>query len=243
MPVILPVIGTDKPYQLNPSKIIAVGLNYREHIAESESVKVRGMDGSVPEEPVLFNKTLNALSGPDAPIPLPVVIGDYSWAPEARTDYEGELVVIIGKPGKHIPESQALNHVFGYSCGNDVSQRNLQNSDRSGWFRGKSFDGFAPVGPVVLPAGMLPDPGNLAIQTRLNGEIVQSSSTSLMIFPIPGLIAFISRQFSLCEGDLIFTGTPAGIGPMKSGDMVEVEIEHIGTLRNTVCEETDGIQR
>lgn len=243
MSISLPVIGTDKSYKLNPSKIIAVGLNYREHIAESESVKVRGMDGTTPEEPVLFNKTLNSLSGPDSPIPLPIVIGDYSWKTEARTDYEGELVVIVGKSGKHISEKEALSYVFGYTCGNDVSQRNLQNSDRSGWFRGKSFDGFAPVGPVILPSERLSDPGSLSIQTRLNGKVVQSSTTSLMIFTIPRLMAYISRQFSLCEGDLIFTGTPAGIGPMKAGDIVEVEIENIGTLRNSVIEETDGNRR
>lgn len=240
MPISLPVIGTDNSYQLNPTKIIAVGLNYHAHIAESPSVKIQGMDGTIPDEPVLFNKSLNALTGPDTPIPLPIVITDYSWISEARTDYEGELVVIIGKPGRHISEEEALSHVFGYSCGNDVSQRNLQNSDRSGWFRGKSFDGFAPVGPAVLPAGSLPDPGNLTIQTRLNGTIVQSSTTSLMIFPIPRLIAYISRQFSLCEGDLIFTGTPAGVGPMKAGDRVEVEIESIGTLTNPVIDEVLG---
>lgn len=243
MSISLPVIGTDKSYKLNPSKIIAVGLNYREHIAESESVKVRGMDGTTPEEPVLFSKTLNSLSGPDTPIPLPIAIGDYSWKTEARTDYEGELVVIVGKSGKHISEKEALSYVFGYTCGNDVSQRNLQNSDRSGWFRGKSFDGFAPVGPVILPAERLSDPGSLSIKTRLNGKVVQSSTTSLMIFTIPRLIAYISRQFSLYEGDLIFTGTPAGIGPMKAGDIVEVEIENIGTLRNSVIEETGGSRR
>lgn len=247
MSINLPVVGTDKLYHLNPSKIIAVGLNYREHIAESESVKVQGMDGSTPEEPVLFNKSLNSLNGPNLPIPLPVVIGDYPWKSDARTDFEGELVVIIGKSGKHISEEQALGYVLGYTCGNDVSQRNLQNSDRSGWFRGKSFDGFAPVGPVVLPAGKLPDPGNLTIQTRLNGKVVQSSTTSLMIFPVPVLIAYISRQFSLNKGDLIFTGTPAGIGAISAGDEVEVEIEHIGILKNSVIDElideTEGLLR
>ncbi len=240
MSVRLPVIGSSALYQINPSKIIAVGLNYREHITESESLKVRGLDGVEPEEPVLFNKTPNVLIGPDSPIPIPAVVGDYSWASEARTDYEGELVVIIGKGGKHIREKNALKHIYGYTCGIDVSQRNIQNSDRSGWFRGKSFDGFGPVGPVVLPAAGLPDPGDLSIRTRLNGETVQSSRTSMMIFPIPRLIAYISRQFSLSEGDLIFTGTPAGVGPLKAGDVIEVEIEKIGILINQVINEEDG---
>ncbi len=242
MPVKLPVIGSSDTYLINPSKIIAVGLNYREHIIESPSVKVRGLDGTEPDEPVLFNKSVNVLIGPETPIPIPLVISDYAWESEARTDYEGELVVIIGKPGKHISEAAALDYVFGYTCGNDVSQRNLQNSDRSGWYRGKSFDGFGPVGPAVLKAENLSDPGNLAIQTRLNGEIVQSSNTALMIFPIPKLIAYISRQFTLCTGDLIFTGTPAGVGPLKSGDRVEVVIEGIGTLVNPVVNEADGVR-
>jgi 2-keto-4-pentenoate hydratase/2-oxohepta-3-ene-1,7-dioic acid hydratase in catechol pathway len=243
MPVKLPVIGSSDTYLINPSKIIAVGLNYREHIAESTSVKVRGMDGTEPDEPVLFNKSVNVLIGPDAAIPIPIVINDYAWESEARTDYEGELVVIIGKPGKHISEEAALDYVYGYTCGNDVSQRNLQNSDRSGWFRGKSFDGFGPVGPAVLTAEDLADPGNLAIQTRINGEIVQSSNTSLMIFSIPKLLAYISRQFTLSTGDLIFTGTPAGVGPLSSGDRVEVIIEGIGTLTNPVVNEADGFRR
>lgn len=243
MSVRLPVTGSSDSYLINPTKIIAVGLNYREHIAESESLKVKGLDGTEPVEPVLFNKTPNVLIGPDSPIPIPSVVNDYSWTSEARTDYEGELVVIIGKGGKHIREENALKHVFGYTCGIDVSQRNLQNSDRSGWFRGKSFDGFGPVGPVVLPAERLPDPGDLHIRTRLNGKTVQSSRTSEMIFPIPRLIAYISRQFSLCEGDLIFTGTPAGVGPLKAGDVVEVEIEKIGILVNPVINEDDGAEK
>ena len=243
MSVRLPINGSTESYELNPSKIIAIGLNYRDHIAESESVRVRGMDGTEPGEPVLFNKTPNVLIGPGSPIPIPVSINDYPWTSEARTDYEGELVVIIGKGGKHIREDEALKHVFGYSCGIDVSQRNLQNSDRSGWFRGKSFDGFGPVGPSVLTAEKLPDPGNLSIMTRLNGEVVQSSRTSLMIFSVPRLIAHISRQFTLTEGDLIFTGTPAGVGPLKAGDVVEVEIEKIGILLNPVIDESFGAGR
>jgi len=237
MAVRLPIIDSRDSYDLHPRKIIAIGLNYHAHIAESASVRVRGMDGEVPLEPVLFNKTPNVLIGPGEPIPIPAQLRDYAWSEEARTDYEGELVVIIGRRGRHIPEDEALDWVLGYTCGNDVSQRNIQNSDRSGWFRGKSFDGFGPVGPAVRRAEDLKDPGNLAIQTRLNGTTVQSSRTSAMIFPVPRLIAYISRQITLEEGDLIFTGTPSGVGPLAPGDEVEVDIEGIGVLRNPVIAE------
>jgi len=129
MSVILPVAGTVETYEVKPSKIIAVGLNYRDHIAESHSVKVQGFDGEEPGEPVLFNKTPNVIIGPGKAIPIPIVIQDYPWSAEARTDYEGELVVIMGKSGRHIRKDEALSHVFGYTCGIDVSQRNLQNSE------------------------------------------------------------------------------------------------------------------
>jgi len=236
MSVRLPIIGTDTEYEVRPSKIIAIGLNYHAHIAESESVRVRGMDGDIPDEPVLFNKTPNVLIGPGEPIPIPGVLADYPWANNARTDYEGELVVVIGKGGKNIDRAHAPEHIFGYTCGIDVSQRNLQNSDRSGWFRGKSFDGFGPVGPAVLK-GENVDPQELELVTRLNGRVVQSSPTSLMIFPVIELISFISRQLTLEDGDLIFTGTPAGVGPLAKGDVVEVEIGGIGVLSNPVIDE------
>lgn len=237
MNVTLPVIGTAESYTLRPSKIIGIGLNYRAHIAESESVKLRGMDGDGPDEPVLFMKSPNALIGPNRPIPIPAVLSDYPWAAEARTDYEGELVVIIGAPGKHIPEERALEHVYGCTCGVDVSQRNIQNSDRSGWFRGKSFDGFAPVGPAVLRAEDAGELQSMALSTRLNGKTVQSSNTRMMIFTIPRLIAHISRQFTLNEDDLIFTGTPEGVGPLHPGDTLEVEIQGIGVLTSPVEKE------
>ena len=237
MSVILPVAGSGETYEFKPSKIIAVGLNYRDHIKESQSVKIQGFGDDEPDEPVLFNKTPNVLIGPGSAIPIPVVISDYPWAGEARTDYEGELVVIIGKDGRHIPLENALEFVSGYTCGIDVSQRNLQNSDRSGWYRGKSFDGFGPVGPIIVPPEILGDPGNLSIKTRLNGKTVQSSRTSMMIFSIPKIISYVSRQFTLNKGDLIFTGTPAGVGPLEDGDVVEVEIEKIGILANPVINE------
>lgn len=239
MNIQLPVIGSaDKRYTIHPGKIIAIGLNYTSHIEESESIKVRGLNSDVPQTPVFFNKTPNVLIGPGENIVIPLCLSDYPWYQEARTDYEGELVIIMGRGGKHISEKDALSHIYGYTCGNDVSQRNLQNGDRAGWFRGKSFDTFGPIGPCILPAGNDINPQSLSIETRLNGKTVQSSKTSSMLFPIPRLISYLSRQITLNEDDLIFTGTPSGVGPLTPGDTVEIEIEHIGILTNTVINET-----
>lgn len=238
MSIELPVIGENNSYCIHPGKILAVGLNYSSHIEESPSLKVRSLDKTaIPEEPILFNKTPNVLIGPNEEIIIPKCISDYEWAPTSRTDYEGELVVIMGRRGKHIPEEDALNYVFGYTCGNDISQRNIQNADRSGWFRGKSFDTFGPVGPAIVPARNMDKPQKLKIETRLNGKVVQSDSTQSMLFPVSRIISFISRQMVIEEGDLIFTGTPSGVGPIAPGDILEVEIEKIGILKNTVIRE------
>ena len=131
----------------------------------------------------------------------------------------------------------ALDHVFGYTCMNDISQRNIQNGDRTGWYRGKSFDTFGPIGPQVVLAGDLPDPQNLDICCRLNGKTVQEGNTRQMIFTIPEIIAFVSKNFTLMPGDIILTGTPSGVGPISHGDTVEVEIEGIGVLKNSVIDE------
>jgi 2-keto-4-pentenoate hydratase/2-oxohepta-3-ene-1,7-dioic acid hydratase in catechol pathway len=131
-----------------------------------------------------------------------------------------------------------MDHVFGYTCMNDVSQRNLQNGDRTGWFRGKSLDTFGPIGPQVVRAQDLPDPQNLKIYCRLNGKTVQAANTEQMIFKIPEIVAFVSKNVTLMPGDIILTGTPAGVGPLTHDDVVEVEIEAIGVLRNTVIDET-----
>ena len=233
----LPVKNREGFYTVNPSKLIALGLNYRSHIAESLSVKVRGFTDEVPEEPVLFPKTPNVLIGPDEKIVIPRFVKEYGFD-EPRTDYEAELAVIIADRCKDVPENDALAHVFGYTCMNDVSQRNIQNGDRGGWFRGKSLDTFGPIGPRVVLAEDLPDPQNLSIQCRLNGKIVQDANTSQMIFTIPQIIAFVSKNFTLMPGDIILTGTPAGIGKLSHGDTVEVEIEKIGVLENTVVDES-----
>jgi len=239
----LPILGSDASYVLNPQKIIAVGLNYREHIAESPSILAAMARGDsarsaqvAPPEPVLFAKTPNVLIGPGAPIPIPASFLARYALRDPRTDYEAELAVIVGRRCRDVDVEAALGYVFGYSCFNDVSQRDVQNSDRSGWFRGKSFDGFGPIGPVIAPAAAIPDPQALSIRCRLNGRVVQESNTSAMIFGVAELVSFISRNFTLEPGDVIATGTPSGVGRLVGGDLVEVEIEGIGVLSNPVEE-------
>ncbi len=232
----LPIFGKSTPYQVSPSKIIALGLNYRSHIAESHSVKVRGFTEEVPEEPILFPKTPNVLIGPGESIVIPRFLLEYGFE-DLRTDYEAELAVIIGKKCRNVAPEEALNHVLGYTCMNDVSQRNIQTGDRSGWFRGKSLDTFGPIGPQIVLHEDIGDPQNLRIQCRLNGRTTQDAGTAQMIFPIDRMIAFISKNFTLVPGDIIATGTPSGVGRIRHGDIVEIEIEKIGTLRNPVVEE------
>ena len=154
-----------------------------------------------------------------------------------RTDYEAELAFIINQSCKNVPAEQAYEYIYGFTCFNDISQRNLQNSEKAGWFRGKSLDTFGPVGPCIVLAEDIGDAQNLDISCRLNGKVVQNSNTKQMIFKIPEIVAFISKNFTLEKGDLIITGTPAGVGALKGGDVVEVEIENIGILKNEVQEE------
>lgn len=232
----LKVRGRAESYELNPSKIIALGLNYRDHIEESVSVKIKGFTADIPDEPVLFPKTPNVLIGPEEAIIIPAFLKDYNFK-EPRVDYEAELAIIIKDRCKNVAVEQAPDHIFGYTCMNDVSQRNIQNSDRSGWFRGKSLDTFGPVGPQIVLQKDLPNAQSLRICCRLNGKTVQDSNTGDMIFGIPAIIAFVSRNFTLMPGDIISTGTPSGVGPLKHGDLVEVEIEGIGILKNPVVEE------
>jgi 2-keto-4-pentenoate hydratase/2-oxohepta-3-ene-1,7-dioic acid hydratase in catechol pathway len=229
----LPVAGGGT-LDIRPSKIIAVGLNYRAHVVESGRFSKKILE--LPQEPVLFAKTPNVLTGPGEPIVLPALIGDYHFE-DARTDLEAELAIIISRKARHVPEEAAYDYVLGYTCFNDVSQRNIQKGDPSGWFRGKSFDSFGPIGPLVVRREDLPDPGNLKISSRLNGETKQAASTADMIFSVPALIAFISKNMTLEEGDIIASGTPSGVSPIKPGDTVEIEIEKIGILKNPVTAE------
>jgi 2-keto-4-pentenoate hydratase/2-oxohepta-3-ene-1,7-dioic acid hydratase in catechol pathway len=206
----------------DPDKIICLGLNYREHAAES------GMQ--LPESPILFAKFRNALVGPEDDVVLP--------RQSAAVDFEGELAVVIGTRCKNVPEADALTCVAGYMVMNDVSARDLQLKT-SQWLPGKAIDTFAPTGPGITPAWEIPDPQDLLLTTRVNGEVVQQASTAEMIFSVAGAIEWISSLMTLEPGDIIATGTPAGVGAtrkpplwLSEGDLVEVEIDRIGAIRN-----------
>lgn len=208
------IAGVTDEIDLVPSKIIGIGQNYRAHALE--------MGKGLPEEPLMFLKPRSALLPDGGRIERP--------AGYERVDYEGELGVVIGRRAKRISRETALDFVMGYCCINDVTVRELQKSDGQ-WTRAKGFDTFCPIGPRIV-GGL--DPKNLKIETRVNGVVKQSSSTSDLIFDVPTLIAFCSQHMTLEVGDVISTGTPAGVGPFAVGDTVEVEIEGIGILRNTV---------
>jgi 2,4-didehydro-3-deoxy-L-rhamnonate hydrolase len=210
-----------------PGKIVCVGLNYHDHAEEG------GQD--LPKAPLLFAKWPNTLIGHGEPIVLP--------AEAKEVDYEAELGVVIGTTAKHVSEPDALDHVQGYICVNDVSARDLQFGDGQ-WTRGKSPDSFCPVGPRLVPREEIDDPQALAIRCVLNGQTMQDSSTSQMIFSVAEIIAYVTRVITLEPGDLIATGTPAGVGVfrdpkvlLKDGDEVSVEIEGLGTLTNPVEKE------
>jgi 2-keto-4-pentenoate hydratase/2-oxohepta-3-ene-1,7-dioic acid hydratase in catechol pathway len=214
-----------------PEKVICIGLNYADHAAESGQ--------AIPDEPVVFNKFVTAVRGHEDEITLPRISN--------KVDYEAELVVVIGRGGKNIPQQSALEHVAGYTCGHDVSARDWQLQKPGGqWLLGKSFDGFAPFGPELVTTDEVPDPGNLSIALRLNGKTMQNSNTKQLIFKIDRLIAYLSNVCTLQAGDVIFTGTPPGVGGARKppvyiqpSDVVEVEIEKIGILRNRFVAEVD----
>ncbi len=237
MSVILPM-NNGSTLPIKPSKIICLGLNYLEHIKESPSLKIQNLTDDIPTEPILFPKMPSVLIGPEEHIILPAFIHAYNFD-DLRTDYEGELAIIVKDRCKNLAPEDAESHILGYTCFNDVSQRNLQRSDKSGWWRGKSMDTYGPIGPVVVTPEAIGDVQNLSIQTRLNGHIVQTSNTRHMIFKIPEIMAYVSRNFRLEAGDIISTGTPSGVGPLQDGDLIEVEIEKIGTLSNSVQAEVD----
>ena len=181
----------------NPRKILCIGLNYRDHAIEGGK--------AIPVEPVVFGKFHSALIGPGDPIVLPRV--------SKKVDYEAELVVVIGQRGRHIAEERAFDFVAGYTCGHDVSARDWQfRGEEKQWIIGKTFDTFAPIGPELVTADEVPDPHNLPVRLRLNGQVMQNSSTKEFIFGVPKLLAFLSQVLTLEPGDLIFTGTPPGVG-------------------------------
>jgi 2-keto-4-pentenoate hydratase/2-oxohepta-3-ene-1,7-dioic acid hydratase in catechol pathway len=206
--------------------VICVGLNYADHAAETGA--------QVGDEPVIFCKFPTALRGHGQPIELPPL--------SAKVDYEAELVVVIGRQARNIEPADAWDHIAGYCCGNDVSARDWQTGKPGRqWLLGKSFDSFAPLGPALVTRDEVPQPGQLTIQLRLNGRTMQDSNTRKLIFPIDFLVSYLSRVCTLLPGDLIFTGTPPGVGfarqppvYLQPGDTVEVSIEEVGVLRNPV---------
>ncbi len=210
----------------DPRKVICVGLNYADHAAESGA--------AIPPEPVLFSKYPTAIIGSGEPILLP--------HESQEVDYEVELVFIIGKRGRRIPREQAMDYVAGYTVGHDVSARDWQLRKPGGqWMLGKTFDTFAPIGPALVSKDEVPDPHNLKITCKVNGELLQNSSTSQLIFKVDELVSYISKVITLEPGDVVFTGTPPGVGfarkpPrfLKDGDVCELEIEGIGKLVNPV---------
>lgn len=232
----LPFKNSNDKYEINPSKILGLGLNYKDHISESKKLNVTGFTQEIPKEPILFSKTPNVLIGPEENIVIPKLLYLYNFE-KIRVDYEAELAVIIKDKCKNVNAEEALNHILGYTCMNDVTERNIQSSEKAGWFRGKSFDTFGPIGPVIVKPDEIRDPQDLNITCRLNRETRQQSNTRHMIFNIQQIISFASKNFTLFPGDIITTGTSSGVGPMKNGDVVEVEIQNIGILKNNVVEE------
>jgi 2-keto-4-pentenoate hydratase/2-oxohepta-3-ene-1,7-dioic acid hydratase in catechol pathway len=216
--------------------VFCVGWNYSEHFAEGAAIRAQSTSPGqqeVPEFPALFSKNPATVTGPDAPVWFP--------APHSQQlDWEVELAVVIGRAGRDISEDRAMDHIFGYTCANDVSVRDVQRRHGGQWFKGKNFDSHLPMGPWIVSTDEL-DPSALRIQTRVNGVTKQDSSTKFMVFKIPRLVREFSAGTELAPGDIIITGTPEGVGfarkppeYMKIGDVVEVEIEGIGVLRNTV---------
>lgn len=211
--------------------IMCLGLNYAEHAKESYAAA--GMQAELPEVPIVFTKATTTILGPFDPIP-------YNPQVSAAIDWEVELAFIIGRAGKNIPILEAMDHVFGYTVLNDVSARDLQRQGKQ-FFKGKSLDGSCPIGPWILTSDEAPDTSSLRITSRVNGVTKQDSNTSMLIFDLPSIIAYLSKGMTLLAGDIIATGTPSGVGfarqpPqfLQPGDVVECEVEGIGAIRNEV---------
>ena len=203
-------------------RIFGLGYNYKAHSQESHK--------AVPDIPVLFMKPSTSAIGPDEAIVYP--------SDGENIHFEGELTIIVGKQGRHVPESRALEYIFGYTCGNDVSDRVLQRRESAFGclLAGKGYDTFAPLGPFIA-TGL--DPSDLRVITRVNGDVRQDGNSRDLVFPVPHLIAYLSKYMTLLPGDVIMTGTPGGVGPLSVGDSVEVEIPGIGVLRNRVVAEAE----
>lgn len=220
----LPLEGLELVAPLRPGKLLGVGLNYRDHAAETGA--------ELPREPLLFAKLTGAVTGPSADVVRPAYTDEL--------DYEGELAVVIGRRTRDVPEHRALEHVFGYAVMNDVTARDRQRAEPQ-WIRAKGGDTFAPFGPWITTADEVPDPQALAIRTTVNGHVRQEGRTADMVFGVAALIAWCSAAFTLEPGDVITTGTPAGVGVARRppvflvpGDRVRVEIDGLGALENTI---------
>ena len=208
-----------------PSKIIGIGRNYMAHAKE--------LNHEIPEEPLFFCKAPSTLIPHEAKIVIP------KWL-DSRVDHEAELAIVIGKQAKNISEVEVMDYIAGYTILNDVSARAIQKEDLAQskpWFRSKSIDTFCPVGPFLVPADSVEDPHNLEIRLTVNGEERQKASTANMMFKIPAMISYLSRFMTLESGDIIATGTPEGVSSIQDGDVIEISITHLGTLRNTVEKE------
>jgi 2,4-didehydro-3-deoxy-L-rhamnonate hydrolase len=224
----LPIINKEVrlgPPITKPSKIICVGLNYSKHAAESGML--------IPKEPVLFFKATSAITGPNDDIIIP--------KNSQKTDWEVELAVVIGKRASYVDESEAMNYVAGYVLHNDVSEREFQIERSGQWVKGKSADSFAPIGPFIVTKDEIPDPHNLNLWLKVNGQTMQSSNTSDLVFNIPFLVSYISQFMSLVPGDIISTGTPSGVGLglkppryLKPGDIIELGVDNLGSAKQNV---------
>jgi len=215
---------------IKPSKIICIGTNYMDHIEETKL--------PIPKEPILFPKSLNCLVTDKQPIIFPKYLREKRQF--NRVDYEVELAFIIKDKCKYVPADEAYDHILGYSVFNDVTARKMQAKDmfsQKPWFRSKSFDTFGPIGPRIASCDEIPDPHTLKIDLSVNGEVKQSSNTKYLLFKVPELLEYISKHFTMEPGDIVATGTPAGVGPVQPGDLIEATIENIGTLTNPVIED------
>lgn len=203
--------------EIKPGKIVAIGVNYKDHAAE--------FGKALPEEPIIFIKPATTVIYPGEPIVYPLHA--------THVEYEAELAIVIGKAARRVPASRAMDFILGFTCLNDVTERDMQKRDGQ-WTRGKGFDTFCPIGPRIVRDI---DPENLGIASYVNGELKQNSNTSFLIFGVPEIMEFVTSVMTLLPGDVIATGTPAGVGPLKPGDIVAVEIEGIGRLENPVVME------
>jgi 2-keto-4-pentenoate hydratase/2-oxohepta-3-ene-1,7-dioic acid hydratase in catechol pathway len=219
------------PIPRPPKNVVCLGLNFAAHAAESS--RARGKETRLPDVPVFFTKAPTSVTGPFDDIPVDPAV-------TAQVDWEVELAVVIGRAGRDIPRADALRHVFGYTAINDLSARDLQTRHLQ-WFKGKSLDGFCPMGPVIVTADEFGDPQRKRLTSRVNGVVKQDSTTADMIFPVDAIIEWLSKGLTLEPGDVIATGTPEGVGMgrtppefLNDGDVVDVEVEGIGTVRNRI---------